>query len=43
MKICSLDLTGIQVSDWEQNELNKSDFGRMPWHDVAMGVVGGRN
>lgn len=28
------------VEDWEANELNKTDFGRMPWHDVAMGLVG---
>lgn len=28
------------VEDWEANELNKTDFGRMPWHDVAMGLIG---
>lgn len=28
------------VEDWEANELDKTDFGRMPWHDVAMGLVG---
>lgn len=28
------------VSDWKQNELSKAEAGRMPWHDVAMGVVG---
>lgn len=28
------------VQDWKQNELNKEDSGRMPWHDVAMGVIG---
>lgn len=28
------------VEDWSNNELNKTDYGRMPWHDVAMGVVG---
>lgn len=28
------------VQDWRQNELNKSENGRMPWHDVAMGVIG---
>ncbi|KAK4241995.1 hypothetical protein C8A03DRAFT_29889 [Achaetomium macrosporum] len=28
------------VQDWKQNELNKTDSGRMPWHDVAMGVIG---
>jgi phospholipase D1/2 len=28
------------VDDWKQNELSKAEYGRMPWHDVAMGVVG---
>ena len=28
------------VEDWDQNELDKVDYGRMPWHDVAMGVIG---
>lgn len=28
------------VQDWKSNELSKPDYGRMPWHDVAMGVVG---
>ena len=28
------------VNDWQNNELSKADYGRMPWHDVAMGVVG---
>lgn len=28
------------VDDWKNNELSKADFGRMPWHDVAMGVIG---
>ncbi|KAJ5812466.1 hypothetical protein N7474_008767 [Penicillium riverlandense] len=28
------------VEDWQSNELSKVDFGRMPWHDVAMGLVG---
>lgn len=28
------------VSDWKSNELSKAEYGRMPWHDVAMGVVG---
>jgi phospholipase D1/2 len=28
------------VGDWESNELSKAEYGRMPWHDVAMGVVG---
>jgi phospholipase D1/2 len=28
------------VEDWISNELNKTEFGRMPWHDVSMGLVG---
>lgn len=28
------------VDDWKNNELSKAEYGRMPWHDVAMGVVG---
>ncbi|KAI5861564.1 phospholipase D/nuclease [Durotheca rogersii] len=28
------------VQDWMQNELNKAEYGRMPWHDVAMGLIG---
>lgn len=28
------------VQDWKQNELSKAQYGRMPWHDVSMGVVG---
>ena len=28
------------VNDWKNNELSKADYGRMPWHDVAMGVIG---
>ena len=28
------------VADWSKNELNKTDYGRMPWHDVAMAVIG---
>ncbi|KAG9256481.1 putative phospholipase PldA [Emericellopsis atlantica] len=29
-----------KVEDWQQNELSKAEYGRMPWHDVSMGVVG---
>ena len=29
-----------KVEDWQENELSKADYGRMPWHDVAMGVIG---
>ncbi|KAK3721973.1 hypothetical protein LTR37_002789 [Vermiconidia calcicola] len=28
------------VDDWKTNELSKVEYGRMPWHDVSMGVVG---
>ncbi|KAJ9295375.1 hypothetical protein DTO271G3_6198 [Paecilomyces variotii] len=28
------------VEDWQNNELSKTEYGRMPWHDVAMGVIG---
>jgi phospholipase D1/2 len=29
-----------KVQDWQENELSKADYGRMPWHDVAMAVIG---
>lgn len=28
------------VEHWKSNELSKAEYGRMPWHDVAMGVIG---
>ena len=28
------------VQDWKSNELSKAEYGRMPWHDVAMGIIG---
>ncbi|TID26640.1 phospholipase D/nuclease [Venturia nashicola] len=28
------------VDDWKSNELSKAEYGRMPWHDCAMGVIG---
>ena len=28
------------VVDWKSNQLSKADYGRMPWHDVAMGLIG---
>jgi phospholipase D1/2 len=28
------------VEDWKQNQLSKAEYGRMPWHDVALGLVG---
>lgn len=33
-----LDFQSVQ--DWLSNELSKTEYGRMPWHDVAMAVVG---
>ncbi|KIE01032.1 Phospholipase D, partial [Metarhizium majus ARSEF 297] len=29
-----------KVADWEQNELSKAEYGRMPWHDVSMALIG---
>jgi len=28
------------VNDWKSNELSKAEYGRMPWHDIHMGLVG---
>jgi phospholipase D1/2 len=28
------------VDDWSQNQISKAEYGRMPWHDTAMGVIG---
>lgn len=28
------------VQDWKANELSKAEYGRMPWHDVHMGLAG---
>ena len=28
------------VEHWANNELSKADYGRMPWHDVHMGLIG---
>jgi phospholipase D1/2 len=28
------------VEDWKSNELSKAEYGRMPWHDVSMGLIG---
>lgn len=28
------------VQDWKQNELSKAEYGRMPWHDISMGIIG---
>ncbi|TQS35357.1 hypothetical protein Golomagni_04224 [Golovinomyces magnicellulatus] len=29
-----------KVDDWEHNQLDETKYGRMPWHDVSMGVTG---
>jgi phospholipase D1/2 len=29
-----------KVQDWQDNELSKADYGRMPWHDVSMALIG---
>jgi len=29
-----------KVDDWKSNEVSKAEYGRMPWHDVAMGLIG---
>ncbi|KAA8910585.1 hypothetical protein FN846DRAFT_524598 [Sphaerosporella brunnea] len=29
-----------KVAKWEQNQLDKTKYGRMPWHDVALGIIG---
>lgn len=29
-----------KVNDWTQNQLSKADYGRMPWHDVSVGIIG---
>lgn len=28
------------VDDWSQNQISKAEYGRMPWHDTAMAVIG---
>jgi len=28
------------VQDWKANQLDKSKYGRMPWHDVGLGIAG---
>ncbi|KAL1961371.1 hypothetical protein VTO42DRAFT_99 [Malbranchea cinnamomea] len=28
------------VDDWKKNELSKAEYGRMPWHDVSVGLIG---
>lgn len=28
------------VQDWKQNQLSKAEYGRMPWHDIAVGIIG---
>ncbi|KAI1002507.1 hypothetical protein K3495_g5696 [Podosphaera aphanis] len=29
-----------KVDQWKSNMLSKTEYGRMPWHDVSMGIVG---
>jgi phospholipase D1/2 len=28
------------VKDWQQNQLSKAEYGRMPWHDTSLCVIG---
>jgi phospholipase D1/2 len=28
------------VDNWEKNHLDKTKYGRMPWHDVSLGIIG---
>ncbi|KAF2101195.1 phospholipase PldA [Rhizodiscina lignyota] len=28
------------VADWKQNQLSKAEYGRMPWHDISVGLIG---
>lgn len=28
------------VKDWKENQLDKTKHGRMPWHDVSLGIAG---
>ncbi|KAK7422232.1 hypothetical protein QQX98_001755 [Neonectria punicea] len=28
------------VGSWQDNELSKAEYGRMPWHDVSMALIG---
>ena len=29
-----------KVQDWKANQLDKTKYGRMPWHDVSLGIIG---
>ena len=29
-----------KVEDWKSNQLSKAEYGRMSWHDCAMGIIG---
>ncbi|KAI9893599.1 MAG: hypothetical protein M1814_006395 [Vezdaea aestivalis] len=33
-----MDFQGVE--DWKSNELSKVEYGRMPWHDISMGLIG---
>lgn len=28
------------VEEWQNNELSKAEYGRMPWHDVSLALIG---
>ena len=28
------------VHEWQQNQLSKAEYGRMPWHDTSLCVIG---
>ncbi len=28
------------IDDWKQNELSRKEYGRMPWHDISVGLIG---
>lgn len=28
------------LDHWQKNDLDKRKFGRMPWHDVSIGIAG---
>jgi phospholipase D1/2 len=28
------------VKNWKENQLDKEKYGRMPWHDVSIGILG---
>lgn len=28
------------VHEWQQNQLSKAEYGRMPWHDTSLCLIG---